>query len=491
MHCSPPRWHRVRLVPLQVDRDLTAIAAQVATSFAGAQSIVSITLEPARLLQETDEPFTWDALTDLLHAIPHDDDEFLFGLLDEQIEANWFGRMDPDRGVAFTTAYAWNVLTHIPVQAFFLFQTAAYLLRSSLPSLKLHEHTRGCIQDLCAEKTDFAFKLRTADICPECLAQARAAVPSSLLAAIVSVLEEARRIALGRSPKVADAPVAPTSLAELIDQEFPFPIAWAHRALQLETRPNARWFKLLTLCDTIFRYVIGVGMCLAEDIPREAVPSSIRSQLPKLSRATLGTREALAFELLRWLPSLGAQSKLPAMTAVMIPPAAHGRGPLEKLGPKLQQLVNDRNDTVGHGAAAGGDAECLRHAGTVTALLEVMRPWKEFPIVRPVSTGSVRGGSAEYVEALMMGSHSLFRQRVFSANTLLDSDVSLRDPDGTTYLNLYPWIVWQACDHCQHETLWLYERHSKTKLALQECGGVHKIEVPAPSLPPAFTSLFT
>lgn len=281
---------------------------------------------------------------------PHGADELQLGLLEHAVTDSAFGHKHAARGVAFATACEWALLSHLPVQAFLLHQCAANIVRLAVPKLELHAMTLGCIQDYCGVKQDFNIKLRTADFCPGCREVVEHAISKAECDALTDMLEAARQQALGRP--ILGLGFQPLALSELVDREYPFPIAWAHRAVQLEPRPEQRWFKLVQLFDVTFRYIAAVGVALTSDLPSHSWPSSIRSLIRGISRASLGTRQALACEYLRWLPTLGSDARLPTMVQAMI----RDRRRLDVLSRALQIVVQDRNRTIGHGATLGGEA---------------------------------------------------------------------------------------------------------------------------------------
>src|SRR4051794_11696922 len=95
---------------------------------------------------------------------------------------------------------------------------------------RAHQETRGCLFDFCANKPDYAFKIRTADVCPDCLNFLHVRLGQPGLDHVLTLLERVRLVALGRD---ADA-TGERSAAEAVDREYPFPIAYCFRSMQVE-----------------------------------------------------------------------------------------------------------------------------------------------------------------------------------------------------------------------------------------------------------------
>lgn len=477
------KWRSIQLVAVGPGPDIARLAEATASVLRKVQFRLSVPQVVVADFPGETQAFDPRFLLDSLAQYRRSADEFVFGLLENAVTDFAFGHKDVGQGVAFTSSAAWAMLSHLPVQAFLLYQCAAYALRFAVPSLAMHDETLGCVQDFCKRKHEFGFKLRTADFCPECTEVIARALSKDERGAIIDLLEAARQLALNRPN--AKFGFEAMALSEVVDREYPFPIAWAYRAVQLETRPERRWFKLVQLFDVTFRYVISVGVALTSRIPKDLWPASIASRVQQLSWASLGTRQALACEYLRWLPTLGSDAALPSLADAMI----GDRRQLDSLARGLQSVVRDRNRTIGHGTTPGGEAEFQQHQSTATELLELLRPWRAFPIVRAVQSGPIRNGVGHYVESQAMGSNAQFAQHSFTSTHHFDSDAVLRDGENH-WVSLYPWVVWQTCEACQHETIWFYEGHDERTITIREAGRDHQVRLPMQEAPAAFKSYF-
>ncbi|MBL0340894.1 MAG: hypothetical protein IPP71_08190 [Bacteroidetes bacterium] len=90
-------------------------------------------------------------------------------------EKNWFSGSAPNGKLNFFVhAGQWEFF--LPCDARFpvAYETIAVVFRHLLfgsfdeINRRAHERPRGCVNDFCKEKKDITFKLRTADLCPDC-----------------------------------------------------------------------------------------------------------------------------------------------------------------------------------------------------------------------------------------------------------------------------------------------------------------------------------
>lgn len=106
--------------------------------------------------------------------------EYLILLTDRPNQRNFFASLDPRQTRnGFVHAGDWNLFlpcdNAVPV-AFTVMNLV--LLHKTEPDpegwLKvLHQHPIGCVHDFCGDKRDVIFKLRTGDICNDCIARMR------------------------------------------------------------------------------------------------------------------------------------------------------------------------------------------------------------------------------------------------------------------------------------------------------------------------------
>ncbi|MFM7813835.1 MAG: hypothetical protein ACKO66_04895, partial [Flavobacteriales bacterium] len=107
--------------------------------------------------------------------IPAEDHVIL--LTPEYNDSNWFGGADERGNNYFVHSVGWNfylggsAAPQFPIA----YECAVWILRRfmfrSLQDAAMHFHKEpiGCMMDFCEDKKDISIKLRTADVCPDCL----------------------------------------------------------------------------------------------------------------------------------------------------------------------------------------------------------------------------------------------------------------------------------------------------------------------------------
>ena len=107
--------------------------------------------------------------------IPEIDHVFLLTFLGN--EMNWFGSMGPSMKDYFIQTSHWNSFFGSEVDERFpvAYEVAVWLMRHHMFDKReeileaVHQESRGCANDFCQNKTDIILKMRTADLCSECM----------------------------------------------------------------------------------------------------------------------------------------------------------------------------------------------------------------------------------------------------------------------------------------------------------------------------------
>ncbi len=104
------------------------------------------------------------------------DDEFVVLVTDKGNENNWFTGPDlTGKRNFFVQSSGWGFFIDGESKYPVAYHIASGVLRYSMVnnlnemSKIMHQKPRGCMNDFCLEKTDVTLKLRTGDICPDCL----------------------------------------------------------------------------------------------------------------------------------------------------------------------------------------------------------------------------------------------------------------------------------------------------------------------------------
>jgi hypothetical protein len=129
----------------------------------------------------TEKVYTWDQLFNICNQyrkgkkIP--DNEQVFLLTDKKNEENWFGAVD-ERTLNnfFVDCSDWHYYfkgfdTRFPITYCIVGWLMRKVIFASADEMRnaLHMESIGCLMDFCEEKKEIALKMRTADICDQCL----------------------------------------------------------------------------------------------------------------------------------------------------------------------------------------------------------------------------------------------------------------------------------------------------------------------------------
>lgn len=429
--------------------------------------------------------YSWDALESLLSRVKADLSAGpVLGVLTEPIQYNWFSWTNHERGVAFITTYRWEYLCSLPVVSYLAFEIVENLQELQMSDFEAHDETRGCMADLCVHKPDIAFKIRTADICGDCTARYLQYRPVEDLDAMVSMLEEVRRAALGRGPRTA-GPSPMLSRAERVDQQYPFPLAYCFRSMQVELSYTRKWLKLLELHEVIIRYVT-LSLLAAVRLASDQA-SAATKVLPDLGRASLGTWHQAAFALIRHLRGEAERSFFARFLT-----GISDKG-LKRAATQSSALVEARNETNGHGnleGEAGYQRLFEEHQGVLEGLIDFVAPLGSYPLLHVGEGLRRRAGVSWFPAKRLMGSHPVFPVEDSETREEIDTDCLLFDPASGRYLSLYPFILLDHCPACFRETVFVYDRMSDQGVCLREYPTNHRVKKLEARIPTELTPLF-
>jgi hypothetical protein len=247
-----------------------------------------------------DGPLDWNALFGVMrtlreqHAIP--ESSFVVLLTSRANTENWFSAFDSlEARNVFIQTSDWDY--YVPCNPEYAW--AYEVIVNSLQCLVFgslertgdwaHDPPLGCINDLCSWKPDISLKLRTADICPDCLARYRhAEVTAELLNQALALMEMVRRNTLYS---------ATVRRGAASDERYPFPVAFTKRKLRMTSEPLRKFLVLIDHFDSLVRTAtLMAGRILLKD--------EFRSFAQKQE---LSTRPALG----HWLAALQALSRIP------------------------------------------------------------------------------------------------------------------------------------------------------------------------------------
>lgn len=111
---------------------------------------------------------------------------------------NWFSAFDKHRNTFIHTG-GWELFTQSPAQYPVAYEVIANVLQTHMQldvtgkDQCLHAETKGCMNDFCGNKNEIMIKLRTADICGDCLKRLHSCeVPDHVVDAALQGFERLR-----------------------------------------------------------------------------------------------------------------------------------------------------------------------------------------------------------------------------------------------------------------------------------------------------------
>jgi hypothetical protein len=151
-----------------------------------------------------DKPrFSWQKLFERSNkvrkteSIPELEASYL--ITDKENELNYFSAFDPNKPTnGFIQASDWDLFIDSPAAYPIAYQVIATFLQShmfkSMEEVQLYTHQKpiGCLNDYCQDKSQVLLKLRTADICKNCMNILKNRVESSILKHAIDLMESLR-----------------------------------------------------------------------------------------------------------------------------------------------------------------------------------------------------------------------------------------------------------------------------------------------------------
>ncbi len=311
-----------------------------------------------------------------------------------------------------------------------------------------HASPRGCINDMCQHKGDFHFKLRTGDICDECLEifELAGATPE-LLRQVSESLNRCRETAVNTSRFTADR----TKYRDL-----PYPIAVTrHKATNF--RDEFRHLKLLVdHFDSLVRYAAIVGATVSED------------------NLDIGERPSLGDWVSALLKFSDAEEALGRAHAIA----------------QNEEITNLRNENIGHGYAERHDRRYRKLTNRLEGIIEKLHTQlrrvfnKELIVVEGFE---LKNESYRWFGRSLKGSSPIFDPFEQSTDTP-PTDLGLTDTPSLGILEIHPkvrfrsvepWIKEEICPTCSHQRVLVADGkpEGKTKFIDVQRGHRTQIEV--------------
>jgi hypothetical protein len=205
----------------------------------------------------------WEVTRELRHSENLSDDEFVFVISNTPNEANWFSAEDPSNPRnAFGHIEDFSWVTHAPayvIATHYILKTIfhSYSVQAGLdPLVFMHMEPRSCFYDFCGTKTELDFKLKSADICGDCLKLfSDVGISEELLKQAVNLIEASRK-------EVISTTALMPSVATF--EGWPYPVAITRHKAQHVRNDTYRCNLLLDHLDSLVRYLCIVNLATAD-----------------------------------------------------------------------------------------------------------------------------------------------------------------------------------------------------------------------------------
>ncbi len=380
------------------------------------------------------------------HRLPSD--EFIILLTSKSNKENWFSSPDPNgtRSIFIHTtgwdSYLIDCEPHYPL-AFQCWENLlhALMFRSFQEGVELsHDPPIGCIADLCSWKPHITYKLRTADVCGDCLTllKERGASPT-LINQALGAFEALRKQMLFSKNFQA---------VETHENRLPFPVAITRRKLNTTTEPLHKFLLLIDHFDSLVRTpVIFVGAAVLRDSLASFISGKELRERPSLGNWVSA------------LQSLSEQSAEFGLTALPNDLSARIRTVVSKA--EQANIVHMRNEKRGHGYIDCRDSSYQNEfeaCGPVVNEIEnLLTPvLTRLKLYQVINTDRLNTVEFQVTVKSMMGSHPDFPVLQFSYKPRGMEEIPCKDQcylytqnDGQ-WIALHPYVQFKECPECHH-----------------------------------------
>lgn len=216
---------------------------------------------------------SWDYMFALLRQTRQqrrvDGEDVLFLLTGHPNTYNFYLADDPEKpenAFGHVGDYSWvsKAPAHV-ISAHYILVSVfkTFVVKSDLNWLTIvHNAARGCFSDFCATKSELDLKLRTGDICGDCIEvfqQLR--IPETYLRQLIAIMQLQRRMTLGIGPYLEE---------EDSFSRWPFPVAITRHKAKQVTAPFSRLKHLIDHLDSLVRYSYLASEALLDRVPAVA-----------------------------------------------------------------------------------------------------------------------------------------------------------------------------------------------------------------------------
>ena len=417
------------------------------------------TEEKKPIMFETDR-YNWDDFFDACRKYRisnnFEDKEFLIVLTELKNYRNYFSAFDEsgERNI-FIHSSDWENYIYSEPEFPIAYEVLANILQSiSYKNVGkdfnnyIHGDSIGCVNDMCGWKIDITFKLRTGDICPDCLSLFSRFVDKEIITQTIDIFESLRKKMLHNA-----AWQKPMSFEE----NLPFSIAITKRKLGTTLEPFRKMLMLIDHFDSILRTSVLI--------------------IAGLTKSKGEMTSFLVDRKLHFHPSLGnwvdALAFLAKENAQKFPELQLPRDFSNKVKEVIRianehKITQIRNEKRGHGYIECHDSsykshfmQCLAPIDEIEKLLSPL--FYRFKYYHIISLSRKEGKQFSVIAHNISGSNVAFFEKEIITEFENIEDLPIEDrfylvtPDLKKWIDLNPYFIYGNCKECDHNRVLVYD----------------------------------
>lgn len=403
------------------------------------------------------QDYRWDDLFTVMNEfrkakeIP--DDEYLACVTELRNSSNWFSAFDP-KGTnnIFVHGDEWDYYVYAEPRYPIAFEIVLNVLQRKLfPDFEkldghplIHDFPRGCINDMCIDKTEIGFKMRTADICNDCSrALDEVLGDRAVLEQTVLILEHLRRGMI--QSRVYLNPLS-------FEARLPFSVAITKRRMGMTTQTFRKFLTVIDHFDSLVRTTVIMVASLYQSNGLRT--SEFFEENSLNSKPALGT----------WVSALAKLSNM-TVDSDLIALAPDFKKKLQRVVTLEQEkkIVWIRNEKRGHGYIEcddeGYEEELLNLLPVLHEMEQSLAPLFErfyYYFIRKLERV---GNEIVIYHTDLSGSNPAFLETTSNVAFEKITDIPegrkcyLVTPDKKTWTSLDPYLKFGTCPECKHPRL--------------------------------------
>jgi hypothetical protein len=384
------------------------------------------------------------------------DEDFLVVLTELKNSNNWFSgiSLNGDR-TFFVHCLDWENYIYSEPEYPISYEVVANTLRSLIFKEKgisffdyVHKEPIGCTNDLCGWKPDITFKLRTGDICTDCLSIYSSIIEKDVIDQTVNIFEFLRKKMVFN--KAYQKPMS-------FEENLPFSIAITKRKLGTTIEPFKKMLMLIDHFDSIVRttVIMMVGITIEENGRVEFFKTHKLDNSPALGS---------------WVNALSELSKNNNTNFPELQLSNDFSKHLKKVIQITEKhnLIKIRNDFRGHGYIESHDniykelfTICIPIIERIEQLITpLFFGYHYYEIIKLVR---IESNKFKVMVHVLSGSNPAFVEKEIISEFKNFDDLPIEGKfylvktDFKKWINLDPFFQYNFCDICKHNRFLIYD----------------------------------